>query len=526
MKILKNSISVIIASFMAVSLIQHSAYASSVYDDTINVPNTLQLSNGNLLVDITNNIYSTIANTCGVTHADSFVTATATGVYAITQWVDPYAVNIYWSEDQSIINDAYFYTDGYIRNVHATVNEYTDTFRAEIYLNYDGTVHCSLSSNWGDFLLASYYDEPSGPGAHYIMPFMSNWTLDIPVGYEGQTVNNREAVDHDEDALTFIQEVQQATSDSKKDTDDDGIDDYKESEWFVDRNDIFCNTDSTPNVCAYPDPAEKDIYVEVDWMNDLASNTLYKPTNTQLQMVVSMYNDEGINLYFDLGNYGGGNEISQYSASLRRDNAINIPDFGDYKNGGDGISANFDSSRQNIWRYLIYGNSFSTSIGPSDSTGWSEVIGDDLFISGAKINNAINKVDNDRAVANTIAHELGHTLCLSNNRAYFEQGVECIFLGIDNKSGLAPINDPDDFYNLINYESVMNYGYQLTNQYDLGSVEYSHGPSSTDNHNDWLAIKNHVGAFNKERIDYVEFGARMLSKQNLPLSHDGTVVAE
>lgn len=354
-----------------------------------------------------------------------------------------------------------------------------------------------------------------------------DWDANYPPNYDGQAVENGSSTDEDNDGLSLWREIQQGSLDSSSDTDGDGIDDMKESVWFANRDDIFCDTNASPYVCAYPDPSTKDVYVEVDWMNNTSTSTVFKPSSTQLNLVTAMFANEGINLHFDTGEYGGGNELSNYDGALRRDSVNTIPDFADYKNGGDGITANFDNGRLGVWRYMMYGNLYATPNGTSGSSGWSEVLGDDLFISGGVVSNVSGAADSDRAIANTIAHELGHGLCLSSERAYFEQDAQCVFEGIDNRSGLPPTNDPDTYYNLEDYESVMNYRYQLTNQDDIGSVSYSHGPNSSTDHDDWSAMKGHIGGFNGSHTLYVEFGARnatpMIGK---PLSADGLIVAE
>lgn len=314
-----------------------------------------------------------------------------------------------------------------------------------------------------------------------------------------------------------------------QDLDNDGLSDYIESPSFPDRDEVFCNTTTLPHTCAYPDLLTKDIYVEIDWMKDPVANKTYKPSTTQLGLVADMFDEEGINIHFDTGEYGGGNELDDYDATLRRDNVDTIPDFADYKNGGDGISSNFDPNRLGIWRYMIYGKNYSTSSGPSTSSGWAEVMGDDLFISGEVAENSHLVGSGDRNVARTIAHELGHGLCLSGTRAYLEQDGQCVFKGIDNRTGSPEVNDPDAYYNLEDYVSVMNYRYQLLSiDIGLGDINYSHGSNSSTNNDDWSAVKNHVGSFNKQHTVYTSYGARNSPNTTLnhSLSADGLVIAE
>ena len=431
-------------------------------------------------------------------------------------------VYIYWTEDNGLALD-WYYDPSRLYAYSTTGNLHMVSMECEVSTKQI-TVK-GISKNSSRIIVSS--DSSTQSGFEYANNYLFTGLKDYPDDYEGLLIEDKPGTDNDSDGLNVIQEIQQGTSDSNPDSDGDGINDLKESIWYVDRDDVFCDTSTSPYTCAYPDPTTQDIYVEIDWMNDTANNVLYMPTSTQLGLVTSMFANEGINLHFDVGDYGGGNELNDYIESLERDAVSSMPDFSDYKNGGDGVSSNFSADRQNIWRYMIYGNLYSISGVNSTSSGWSEVMGDDLFIAGGIINSLTGAVSHDRSVANTIAHELGHSLCLSRERAYFEQGPECVFGGIDNKSGDAPVNNPDGYYNLEDYESVMNYRYQLTDKDDMGVVDYSRGPDGATDHDDWTAVKNNIGKFSGSHTQYVEFGASMRGNVlSSPLSADGLVVAE
>ncbi len=331
-----------------------------------------------------------------------------------------------------------------------------------------------------------------------------------PSGYEGELVEDGSNIDADGDGLNLLQEMKQGTSDNKKDTDGDGIDDLKESIWFPDRDEVFCDTNATPYVCAYPNPLVQDLYIEIDWMYDPIADRTFKPTSTQLGLVEAMFANEGINLHIDIGQFGGGEQLADYEEYLRQESISGIPDFLDFKRGGDNINRNFAEKRQDIWRYLIYGNGFSNNDGNSESSGWAVTLGDNLFVAGGLIEDSeSNLFDLDRAIAGTMAHEIGHSLCLSSVRYYFEQPAECAYAGIDNSSGEGDPSEADTHYDLSTYESVMNYYYQLTriDKGDLGVVNYSYGTNLPDDHNDWSAVKMGIGKFSGSHTLYVEFGA-------------------
>lgn len=489
--------------------------ASSVYDNSYHTTNTVTVSE----------------NSCATSDVSAnwidLVTAQSNwpNSYGYSNFMSMWDNRTAWSIMQEQQNPDVVrvqVTDSTSPQLQWTISQVNGTGYHEAVYIYMST-SCQIEVSY-----SSYYNTPRLSSSWSPSFITYGYDYNYPSGYEGATVVDGSAIDSDGDGLNIIQELQQGTSDNEDDSDSDGIDDLKESVWFPDRDEVFCKIDPpSANVCAYPNPIAKDLYVEVDWMFDPSMNRTFKPTSTQLGLLEAMFANEGINFHADTGQFGGGNELPDYTAALRQDSVAIIPDFANYKNGGDGIVANFDSDRLGIWRYMIYGNFYSNANGISSSSGWAEVLGDDLFISGGVVENVSGATDADRAVANTIAHELGHNLCLSNERVYFEQDEQCVFAGIDNKSGLPPISNPDAYYNLEGYESVMNYKYQLTDQGDIGSVDYSHGPDGSTNHDDWSAVKSHIGGFNGTHTLYIEFGAR--SSESLAgklLSADGLIIAE
>jgi hypothetical protein len=355
------------------------------------------------------------------------------------------------------------------------------------YTNYYGTAY--VSSNDGS-----------------VENFFYNGDVTYPQGYEGKQIHTTsEWADLDGDGLIKSQEDTQGTSNSQKDSDGDGLNDLIESQWYPQRDDVFCGTS-----CTYPDPLAKDLYVEIDWMKN-SSNRTFKPSSTQITFVENMFDDNGINLHVDTGQFGGGNELSTYTHTLPRTTTTGQTDFLDYKNGNssESISANFSPDRNLIWRYMIYGYNYAES---TSSSGWSETMGDDLFISGGLIEDMTGLVNTDRAIANTIAHELGHTICLSDEQIYVEQPAECVFFGIDNDDDIALLED---------YFSVMNYRYQLTDIDDMGVVDYSDGSNGLNDHDDWAGVQLGVGGFS---------GTRTLNgasvKDKYDISPDGSAIIE
>lgn len=346
----------------------------------------------------------------------------------------------------------------------------------------------------------------------------ATFDYNYPTGYAGTLIDDG-SVDRDDDGLTATQELEQGTSDSKIDSDGDGINDYAESIWNTDRDDEFCDTSTTPYTCAYPSPMTKDLYVEIDWMNDGTNS--YKPDEIQLGLVSDMFANKGILFHADTGQYGGGQQLATYTETLANTFTPGDVDFWDYQSGGDGITQSFAGNRAFIWHYMISGYNYTENTG---SSGWATALGSNLFISYGLIKNMTGLADENRAIADTIAHELGHNLCLSDTQVYEEQPEECVYAGIDNK------DNGSNYYNLEDYESVMNYRYQLTDIDDLEEVNYSDGIRGADDHDDWGAVLLGMGGFSgTHTLLGAQGNALRALNQNESESNfapDGTVIIE
>lgn len=303
-----------------------------------------------------------------------------------------------------------------------------------------------------------------------IFPIFINYTIAYPSGFAGTSATDPAMLDTDEDGLSVLQEASQGTSNEQKDTDGDGLSDYIESQWYPNRNAIFCGTS-----CAYPNPTQKDLYVEIDWMKN-GSRTI-KPSASQLADVVSSYASKGITAHFDTGQYGGGNELPVYANELYFEPNANDLDFFDLKNGNATYAANFNANRDYIWHYMISGYKTkywdtSTNQWVIDSSGAAYPGDDDLFISVGHIEDgqaSFNYSNLDTALSGTIMHEIGHTICLSSS-TYVGQSAGCQFNLIDTWANSS-------------YDSVMNYTHQMF------QVDYSNGSNGTPNdHDDWTAV--------------------------------------
>ncbi len=329
-------------------------------------------------------------------------------------------------------------------------------------------VHVNYNNNYGKAYIAVDANASVEKFAYI------NYDITYPQDYEG-VVPSAGSEDADEDGLTLAQETAQGTSDSQLDTDHDGLSDYVESSLNPDRDAEFCNATSTPMSCAYPDPSKQDVYVEIDWMYDPVNNRSFKPSDTQLGLITAAFSAHGINFHADTGQFGGGNQLPTYTETLHIDDTPPYVGFSHYKYGYDSYPANFSSDRESIWRYMISGYNFAE--GP-DLSGIADVSGSDIFVSyGLVQDGSFSNMDD--ALAGTMIHEIGHTLCLSSSQVYYEQPSECYYAGVDSDNVAYAL-----------YGSAMTYVHQFD------TVNYSDGTNGAFDHDDWNAIKLGMGKFN------------------------------
>lgn len=159
---------------------------------------------------------------------------------------------------------------------------------AEVSISYHGIAHsCTPPSCYPSYKVYS-----------------SSFPVTYPSGYEGELIPGA----------------------ADRDLDKDGLSDYVESPNYPNRNTIFCGISQ----CAYPDPAKKDVYLEIDWMKN--GSNVYKPSSTQVELVEDMFDAKDINLHVDTGQFGGGNELATYTENLPNTDKTGEVDAGDYKN--------------------------------------------------------------------------------------------------------------------------------------------------------------------------------------------------
>ena len=219
-----------------------------------------------------------------------------------------------------------------------------------------------------------------------------------------------------------------------QDTDGDGIPDAVETNGMIDPADgSFVNfpaMGANPNV--------KDIFIQLDWM--VAANHNHQPKAAALARVIAAFAAAPggpINVHFDTGQggafTGGGHAIPEVTPTAWK------KDFNPIK------LANFANNRRNFWRYGLFAHSQpgTTSSGISDLPGGDFMV---TFGGWTHADPADNMVGNVDEQTGTIIHESGHGYNLKHGG-----------------DGNAPNCKP-------NYESLMNYSFQVTGLADNAGV--------------------------------------------------------
>jgi uncharacterized repeat protein (TIGR01451 family) len=274
-----------------------------------------------------------------------------------------------------------------------------------------------------------------------------------------------------------------------EDADGDGIPDCWERQPLDVNHDGVADLD-LPKLGARPD--HKDIFVEVDWMEDATHSD--RPLERALHDVQEAFRaalvdnpdgQTGIRLHLlpdtqqggvpdvpnlVLGGPGQPNDFQDLKVGPSGDPCAQGPEpHGHFGTPSDRASPNCKqilAAKALVFRYALFGDAFSEPGKPSGhESGIAKNPGDDLLVTlGAWSRAAIRDADDLRAAqAGTLMHELGHTLGLGHG-------------------GRRPVDDqhqyrtvPDDTNCKPNYPSVMSYTRQLPNLDPWRRLDYSFG---------------------------------------------------
>jgi hypothetical protein len=259
--------------------------------------------------------------------------------------------------------------------------------------------------------------------------------------------------DTDGDGLTDSEEKNLPTRPIDPDSDDDGLYDgwkdndgdcvWDEGERYGEIGDPG-NTDAQGrnkgsiailinNPAENPRPYVKDIYVEVDWMEECAVMP-HEMTLNARNKVVSAFISHGIVLHIDAGIMGGGGVVPHNNPTympLPRDSSIRKPgsmdDFYDYKWGGDrnhngiidgtesGSVGYFDYRRAGIFHYAMFAHQEKEMRDNTPHWGAADEYNDIIVSDGdMRMWDAAFLIGSNSATvqAGMFMHELGHNLGL------------------------------------------------------------------------------------------------------------------
>jgi len=199
------------------------------------------------------------------------------------------------------------------------------------------------------------------------------------------------------------------------------------------------------------DPNHKDIFVEIDWMQDATHS--HQPKAGVVALVVAAFaaapvtnpdGIDGITLHVDVSN------AIAHQDYLRFDPPAGVGDFDTVK------AANFDPARRSVYHYCLFIHHLGFALGYS---GYAEVPGNDFMVSFGEWYSGRGDIDGDGLddedvgtvmdQAGTLMHELGHNLNLRH--------------GGGDDTGYKP-----------NYLSVMNYFFQRIGIPPTDRLDYSH----------------------------------------------------
>ncbi|MBU0461380.1 MAG: hypothetical protein KJ574_02210, partial [Nanoarchaeota archaeon] len=233
--------------------------------------------------------------------------------------------------------------------------------------------------------------------------------------------------DTDNDGLPDMNETIIGTDPKNPDTDNDGLLDGWEVNGVTKDGKVVVDL---PSMGSHP--LRKDLFLEIDWMKDAVHS--HKPNASVIQRVVNAFNNKGIALHVDTGQWGGGNAVAhQEGSEWHKFDFDNDAERNAYLANNQYLfdikKANFDRDRLGIFYYGIFVHE------KPDTTGQAEMGGN--FYVAMRENARVG------AKAGTLMHEFGHTLQLGHG-GRLENALQY-----------------DNTHFKPNYRSIMNYHFQF-----------------------------------------------------------------
>lgn len=265
------------------------------------------------------------------------------------------------------------------------------------------------------------------------------------------------------ETLVASSHISVRTQESAVDSDGDGLPDLWERQGVTlsDGTELALHTWGA-------DPNKPDIFLQLNWMRSEweqlgcaeagadaaacanANIRSYRPNREILQQLVDRFNEHGVNLHIDAGQYYS--NINNYDQRHGGQTADYQRYYFEGVNSGLKLMNNIDSilgDRSAVFRVGVIGDQMNPG---HWGTGLALVADNSFYVARHE------RMTTDEQLRNTIMHELGHTLGLNHN-------------GSMKFAAQVPQSDY-----LPNYYSVMNYLYQFTH-FDYSDEEaVSGGP--------------------------------------------------
>lgn len=245
-------------------------------------------------------------------------------------------------------------------------------------------------------------------------------------------------LDTDDDGIDDEIEDILGTDPESDDTDGDGLFDYWEVFGLDRDNDGVIDLD-LPGFGA--SPHQKDLFIEVDWMEDAIHS--HKPHPWTIQTAINLFMCYGIRLHVDAGSMGGGNAVPHTLDMGKDDDKLNYLLTTKL--------ANCDPARFGIFRYALYGH------------GWGQYFGTGNMTVRSDPPNTENNYDEPYFQARQLVHEIGHSLALGHGGQSHTNMSEAYSL---DRQCYLERNDVASWINTNykpNYLSIMNYLYEGKN---------------------------------------------------------------
>jgi parallel beta-helix repeat protein len=295
-------------------------------------------------------------------------------------------------------------------------------------------------------------------GKIYFYPWLKNPIDKIGSDWNVSDFYNKTVINGYKDNNIVFQQV---------DNDNDCVPDWWEKKWGYDPNiwddhkNIDEDDDSLNNLeeC-YCDkygsnPFKKDVFLEFDWIKSFDSKNTNKPSLEHIEQMISRFAEHDIYLHVDIGDLGGGEEISHIN-NFNYDVLKEI--YWDFFLNGD-----IKNPRKNIFHYGLI-----CDYGPGPGfafIGFAHL--NSFCISAQWLVDGNPIYSRDQLIMTGSMHELGHTFGLFADD----------YGGIDNRATVKP--KYWEFWIYLNYKSCMNYLYT----WDL--LDYSDGLNGQNDFDDW-----------------------------------------